>query len=161
MNQSFSEGLGAVHGLSEPIGAVCDTQHGLTNAVLLPYVIRANAVSCPDHIGERYVFAMLLKITVEKIFIYRCVFRCKMVAEALGLQRRGTDIKKENGKLCIDLRVMTSFAQFTFLFYAAGVEELLEWLTKFSEELGIPKTLGEIGVDGNTARLDEVTKIDH
>lgn len=39
---AFQKGLGAVHGLSEPIGAVYDTQHGLTNAVLLPYVLRAN-----------------------------------------------------------------------------------------------------------------------
>ena len=44
-----------MHGLSEPIGAVFDTQHGLTNAVLLPYVIRANGVCCPDRIGERYL----------------------------------------------------------------------------------------------------------
>ena len=44
----FFKGLGAVHGLSEPIGAVFDTQHGLTNAVLLPYVIRANSAACPD-----------------------------------------------------------------------------------------------------------------
>lgn len=53
--KSFFEGLGAVHGLSEPIGAVFDAQHGLTNAILLPYVIRANSVSCPDHrlFGER------------------------------------------------------------------------------------------------------------
>ena len=34
---AFQKGLGSVHGLSEPIGAVHDTQHGLTNAVLLPY----------------------------------------------------------------------------------------------------------------------------
>ena len=39
---AFQKGLGAVHGLSEPIGAVHNTQHGLTNAVLLPYILRAN-----------------------------------------------------------------------------------------------------------------------
>ena len=39
---AFHKGLGAVHGLSEPIGAVYDTQHGLTNAIILPYVLRAN-----------------------------------------------------------------------------------------------------------------------
>lgn len=37
---AFQKGLGAVHGLSEPIGAVFDTHHGLTNAVLLPFVLR-------------------------------------------------------------------------------------------------------------------------
>ena len=44
------------------------------------------------------------------------------------------------------------------LFYSTGVEVLLEWLSMFSEELGIPKTLGEIGVQ-DMARLDEVILI--
>jgi len=39
---AFQKGLGATHGLSEPIGAVHNTQHGLTNAVVLPIVLRAN-----------------------------------------------------------------------------------------------------------------------
>jgi alcohol dehydrogenase class IV len=39
---AFQKGLGAVHGISEPIGAVHNTQHGLTNAVLLPHVLRVN-----------------------------------------------------------------------------------------------------------------------
>jgi alcohol dehydrogenase class IV len=39
---AFQKGLGAAHGLSEPIGAVHDTHHGLTNAVLLPYVLHLN-----------------------------------------------------------------------------------------------------------------------
>jgi alcohol dehydrogenase class IV len=39
---AFQKGLGAVHGLAHPIGAVYDTHHGLTNAVLLPYVMRHN-----------------------------------------------------------------------------------------------------------------------
>ena len=37
---SFQKGLGAVHGLSEPIGATFNTQHGLTNAVILPWVLK-------------------------------------------------------------------------------------------------------------------------
>jgi len=37
---AFQKGLGAVHGLSEPLGAVYGVHHGLTNAVLLPYVLR-------------------------------------------------------------------------------------------------------------------------
>lgn len=39
---AFQKGLGAVHALAHPIGAVYDMHHGLTNAVLLPYVIRHN-----------------------------------------------------------------------------------------------------------------------
>ena len=37
---SFQKGLGAVHGLSEPLGATFNTQHGLTNAVILPWVLK-------------------------------------------------------------------------------------------------------------------------
>ena len=39
---AFQKGLGATHGLSEPIGAVHNSQHGLTNAIILPHVLRAN-----------------------------------------------------------------------------------------------------------------------
>jgi alcohol dehydrogenase class IV len=39
---AFQKGLGGVHALAHPIGAVYDTHHGLTNAVLLPYVMRHN-----------------------------------------------------------------------------------------------------------------------
>ena len=39
---SFLKGLGLVHAISHMVGAVYDTQHGLTNAVLLPVVLRYN-----------------------------------------------------------------------------------------------------------------------
>jgi len=39
---AFQKGLGSVHGLSEPLGAVYNTQHGLTNAVILPYAMPQN-----------------------------------------------------------------------------------------------------------------------
>lgn len=45
---AFQKGLGAVHGLSEPIGAVHDTQHGLTNAIILPRALRANGAAIED-----------------------------------------------------------------------------------------------------------------
>lgn len=39
---AFQKGLGGVHALAHPIGAVYDTHHGLANAVLLPYVMVRN-----------------------------------------------------------------------------------------------------------------------
>lgn len=39
---SFLKGLGLVHAMSHMVGAVCDTHHGLTNAVLLPPVLLFN-----------------------------------------------------------------------------------------------------------------------
>lgn len=39
---AFQKGLGAMHALAHPIGAVFDTHHGMTNAVLMPYVLCTN-----------------------------------------------------------------------------------------------------------------------
>lgn len=39
---AFQKGLGAVHSLSHPVGALYDTHHGLTNAVVMPYVMQFN-----------------------------------------------------------------------------------------------------------------------
>ena len=39
---AFQKGLGAIHALSHPIGALYDTHHGLTNAVVMPYVLAFN-----------------------------------------------------------------------------------------------------------------------
>lgn len=42
---AFLKGLGAVHAISHMVGAEYDTQHGLTNAIILPAVLRYNAPS--------------------------------------------------------------------------------------------------------------------
>jgi alcohol dehydrogenase class IV len=39
---AFQKGLGGMHALSHPIGALAGSHHGLTNAVLMPYVLRFN-----------------------------------------------------------------------------------------------------------------------
>ncbi len=39
---AFQKGLGAIHALSHPVGAVLGTHHGLTNAVFMPYVMVFN-----------------------------------------------------------------------------------------------------------------------
>jgi alcohol dehydrogenase class IV len=39
---AFQKGLGAIHALSHPAGALYDTHHGLTNAVFMPYVLAFN-----------------------------------------------------------------------------------------------------------------------
>ncbi len=39
---AFQKGLGGVHAIAHPVGAYFNTHHGLTNAVLLPYLIVHN-----------------------------------------------------------------------------------------------------------------------
>jgi len=45
---AFQKGLGAIHSLSHPVGAVYDTHHGLTNAVVMPYVLEFNRAAIED-----------------------------------------------------------------------------------------------------------------
>ncbi|MBV8769053.1 MAG: iron-containing alcohol dehydrogenase [Hyphomicrobiales bacterium] len=45
---AFQKGLGAVHSISHPIGAFYDTHHGLTNGVVLPYVMQFNRAAIED-----------------------------------------------------------------------------------------------------------------
>ncbi|SIT20251.1 iron-containing alcohol dehydrogenase [Achromobacter sp. MFA1 R4] len=39
---AFQRGLGAMHALAHPLGALYDAHHGLLNAILMPYVLKAN-----------------------------------------------------------------------------------------------------------------------
>lgn len=39
---AFQKGLGAMHALAHPLGALYDAHHGLLNAILMPYVVSAN-----------------------------------------------------------------------------------------------------------------------
>jgi alcohol dehydrogenase class IV len=47
---AFQKGLGAIHSLSHPIGARFHAHHGLTNAVLMPYVLQFNRFLIEDKI---------------------------------------------------------------------------------------------------------------
>ena len=47
---AFQKGLGAIHALSHPVGALYDTHHGMTNAVFMPYVLAFNRKAIDDRI---------------------------------------------------------------------------------------------------------------
>jgi len=49
---AFQKGLGAMHAMSHPIGAIFNTHHGLTNAVVMPYVLLANRSAIEDKIVD-------------------------------------------------------------------------------------------------------------
>ena len=49
---AFQKGLGAIHSLSHPVGAIYNTHHGLTNAVFMPYVLKRNRETIEDKIIE-------------------------------------------------------------------------------------------------------------
>ena len=45
---AFQKGLGAMHSLSHPCSALFHTHHGLTNAVVMPYVLEWNRAAITD-----------------------------------------------------------------------------------------------------------------
>lgn len=47
---AFQKGLGAIHAMSHPVGAMFNTHHGTTNAVCMPVVLEFNA----DVIADRF-----------------------------------------------------------------------------------------------------------
>ena len=47
---AFQRGLGAMHALAHPLGAVYDAHHGLLNAILMPYVLKANQSAIDEKI---------------------------------------------------------------------------------------------------------------
>ncbi len=49
---AFQKGLGAIHALSHPIGAVYNTHHGMTNAVVMPPVLTMNKPKIADRLGD-------------------------------------------------------------------------------------------------------------
>ena len=49
---AFQKGLGAIHSLSHPVGAIYHTHHGTTNAVVMPPVLRFNRPAIEDRIAS-------------------------------------------------------------------------------------------------------------
>jgi alcohol dehydrogenase class IV len=83
---SFVKGLGAMHALSHAIGALAGCQHGLTNAVLMPYVLQFNRPAI-----EGPVAALAAYMGLEPTF--KAYFDAVMaLGERIGIPRRITDI---------------------------------------------------------------------
>ncbi|MEE9445160.1 MAG: iron-containing alcohol dehydrogenase [Cocleimonas sp.] len=97
---AFQKGLGAMHSLSHPCGALLNTQHGLTNAVVMPYVLERNR-------------------------------------EAIS------------GK-AIDLARFLNLPN-------PSLDSLLKWVLELREQVEIPHTLADIGV--NDSHIEELSKM--
>jgi len=49
---AFQKGLGAMHALAHPLGALYDAHHGMLNAILMPYVLKANKKAIEERINR-------------------------------------------------------------------------------------------------------------
>ncbi len=93
---AFQKGLGGVHALAHPVGSWFNTHHGLTNAVILPYVMAHNRAAISDKVD--------------------------VISRVLDLPAR-------------------------------GFQGMLAWVLQMRRELGIPHSLGAIGVSADKAEI--------
>lgn len=49
---AFQKGLGGMHALAHPLGALYDAHHGMLNAILMPYVLKANRSGIEQRINR-------------------------------------------------------------------------------------------------------------
>jgi alcohol dehydrogenase class IV len=79
---AFQKGLGAVHSLSHPLGALegLRLHHGTLNALFLPLVLRFNADACPEKMASLARAIGLPDCNLEKAF--------DSLVRELGLPRR-------------------------------------------------------------------------
>ncbi len=87
---AFQRGLGGMHALAHPLGALYDSHHGLLNAVLMPYLLMAN------------------RKAIEQ-----------------GIERLSRYLELEE----------------------ASFDGFVHWVITLRARLGIPHSLGEIGID--------------
>lgn len=92
---AFQRGLGGMHALAHPLGALYNSHHGLLNAILMPYVLSAN------------------RSAIE-----------------LPLTRLARHLELRN----------------------PGFDSFFAWILSLREQLGIPQTLIEIGINRDRAQ---------
>lgn len=99
---AFQKGLGAIHALSHPLGAVYNTHHGTTNAVVMPPVLRFNRPAIEDRLTQASAY-LGISGGFDGFFDYVLKLREDLVIpdkmSALGV---GTDRIDELAAMAID-----------------------------------------------------------
>ncbi|MDX1609053.1 MAG: iron-containing alcohol dehydrogenase [Halofilum sp. (in: g-proteobacteria)] len=90
---AFQKGLGAVHAISHPVGAFYQTHHGLTNAVVLPYVMRFNHAAIAERMAPVAQALGLLDTSFDAVFEWVLRFR-----ERLGIPHTLADLGVDSNR---------------------------------------------------------------
>jgi alcohol dehydrogenase class IV len=82
---AFQKGLGAVHSISHPVGAFYNTHHGLTNAIVLPYVMAFNRPAIEDKMVALARYLGLEGTGFDAVYAWVLAFRKQMdIPDTLG-----------------------------------------------------------------------------
>jgi alcohol dehydrogenase class IV len=97
---AFRKGLGAMHALSHPIGAIYDTHHGLTNAVLMPYVLSFNRTAIETKMTRLARFLDLPSPSFDAVLVWILELRQQLAIPhslaAIGVDdRRAAEVARK------------------------------------------------------------------
>jgi alcohol dehydrogenase class IV len=82
---AFQKGLGGMHALSHPIGALLGTHHGLTNAVLMPYMLAFNRTAIEERLARLAGYIGLEEASFEGFLAWIVGLRTRLgIAHTLG-----------------------------------------------------------------------------
>jgi len=90
---AFQKGLGAIHSLSHPVGAIYNTHHGLTNAVFMPYVLLRNKTAIDEKIVSLTRYINLTQNNFNSFLDWILELR-----QNLGIPHTLKDLIKEDSK---------------------------------------------------------------
>lgn len=94
---AFQKGLGAIHSLSHPVGAIYNTHHGMTNAVVMPPVLTFNRPAIEAKINSAAAYLGIAG-GFDGFFEYVLRLREELgVPDKLGARRRHGSYRRNVG----------------------------------------------------------------
>jgi hypothetical protein len=129
---AFQKGLGAMHAMSHPCSALLGSHHGLTNAIVMPYVLTWNQPEIAERLGRLAAYLGLQRTTFAGVLDWVLELREQLAIPhrigALGV--RDTHIELLAKEASVDPSAPTnprpvSVSDFATLFRCALAGELL------------------------------------
>ena len=117
---AFQRGLGAMHALAHPLGAIYDAHHGMLNAVLMPYVLKANYPAIKDRIPR---LARYLGLEADFDAFLDWVLSMR---EGIGIHHQLSAIVPEDGRL-------SEIAEMAVVDPSAGTNPILHDASAYAE----------------------------
>lgn len=100
---AFQRGLGAMHALAHPLGALYDAHHGTLNAVLMPYVLEANRLVIASDIRRLAQYIGLEHSTFEGFLNWILKLRREIgIPEDLASLEIGDDEAQQIGQMAFE-----------------------------------------------------------
>ncbi|TNC81147.1 MAG: alcohol dehydrogenase [Oleiphilus sp.] len=141
---AFQRGLGGMHAIAHALGALYDAHHGTLNAVLMPYVLRANTAAISERLGRVAHYLQLPEPCFESFLSWVLDMRSHLqIPHRLSEMNIDTDMAERVGRMAeadaaASGNPIAFSAQHYQCIFEAAVEGRLDDLPKLLAVLGAP-----------------------